>query len=562
MDDKVVFKTAAVGGFEKKAVLDYIYQMNEEAEFAQLRLKERIEELEESQRSLEESLGLSNSRVRTLERDYNNIAAELEAARNAESPAPAANPASEELIVRLNEEIERQKALLTEKDQELRQHVAQYHDLVERTRDLESRREEVEKASYQLGKVMLDARADAETISANAKEQAKDLLARTQEEADAQHAAAHQEAEETVVAARAEAEKLVADAKAEAGRLTGEAEERRSGILADTQAQVDATMEQSRTQLESAMESVKGRVMALASTTQKSSGEATLQLRNLRRETLAVRQAVQEAFQMLQERSDRIDATISSAQTVLENGEKIAVDDSLFTIPELRLDEIRARKEAELEAARQEALSRQREEDSACADACAEQETGAQPELIAPIPAPELEAEPEPVVLEEDIVPEEEDNSFAALVAPVVPQADEKSTPDGKAVPAKEISPLNDSAKEKLELPAPADEPLPEPEPEAALTQLESEFTEEVEQDYRQAPEKVNAEERAISANVNTPAQEESDLPVQQESGVTVEEREGDEGEDEEEIVINIKAKFSAAAPEEEDIAAAYGVDE
>lgn len=566
LDDKVVFKTAAVGGFEKKAVLDYIYQMNEEAEFAQLHLKERIEELEESQHSLEESLGLANNRVRTLERDYNNIAAELEAARNAGPPAPAVNPASEELIVRLNEEIERQKALLTEKDQELQQHVAQYHDLVERTRDLESRREEVEKASYQLGKVMLDARADAETISANAKEQAKDLLARTQEEADAQRAAAHQEAEETVAAAKAEAEKLVADAQAEAGRLTSEAEESKNQILADTQAQVDATTEQSRTQLETAMESVKGRVTTLASTTQKANDEAIVQLRDLRRETLAVRQAVQEAFQMLQERSDHIDATISSAQTVLENGEKIAVDDSLFAIPELSLDEIRARKEAELEAARQEAISQQKEENTVNTDVYAEQEAETEPEMSAP--AAELAADPEPVVVEEDIVPEEEDNSFAELVAQVVAQADSrsasdgKSAPDGKEVPEKEASPLNETAEQELELPAPMVEPLPELELAPTQLELEPEPVEEElpaavsapaqEQNYWQAPENAIAEERAISANVNN--------PVPEESGVTVEEGEGDE--DEEEIVINIKAKSSPAASETEETPTAYGVDE
>lgn len=174
MSDKIAFATATFGGFEKKQVLDYIYKMHEEIDNDKLKHRKKLEEISVAFRELEQ-------RTRLAEGDKLKALEELGKARQ-------------------SLEVEQRKTLKLETEKnELAQKLSQYerillqrkqpdysdivaNQMTETALPSETSKPAVniDEASEQIGKIMLEAHTKAEAIVANAQSEAAKIIKETQ----------------------------------------------------------------------------------------------------------------------------------------------------------------------------------------------------------------------------------------------------------------------------------------------------------------------------------------------------------------------------------------------
>lgn len=232
MDSPIMFKSA-VGGFDKKAVISYIFELNENSQAAQKKLTAQLEEVTQAREALDKQLAEQSRRMQKLQADLEGLTSELsgEKARtgeltnmvdelNAEIKRLRAQLAQKEeeaqnvsqsggelneTIEGLRAEIERQRAVIARKEEEARnishsggqmnETIEGLRAEIERQRALVVRKEEearnnlrasgefakkqaeIDRVSTQLGKLMLEAKTDAEHIRADAQMQAEGIVA-------------------------------------------------------------------------------------------------------------------------------------------------------------------------------------------------------------------------------------------------------------------------------------------------------------------------------------------------------------------------------------------------
>lgn len=167
-NNPTMFKTA-VGGFDKKAVISYIFELNESAQAEQKKLKEQLEEAKQSRQTQHAELEAQNDRVLKLE-------AELKAVKNELSGEKSRVFELTDTVESLNSEIEQQRLLIDKKEQLVRESTEQTGELKDRVDVLASREADIERASAQVGKLLLDAASDADRIRDEAKKEAEDII--------------------------------------------------------------------------------------------------------------------------------------------------------------------------------------------------------------------------------------------------------------------------------------------------------------------------------------------------------------------------------------------------
>lgn len=204
MDSPAMFKTA-MGGFDKKAVMNYIFELNESNQAAQKRLTDQLEEAAQAREALEQQLAEANKKLLRVQSDLTGVQTELQGEKTRSGELA-------ETVDTLNTELERQKELLIKRDDELRLQGVQYGQTEQRLKEMEKKQQELDRAATQVGRLLLDANADAEQVRADAQAEARQVKADARAEAD-----------DLLAKTRIEAESIAAEANRRASEITDNA---------------------------------------------------------------------------------------------------------------------------------------------------------------------------------------------------------------------------------------------------------------------------------------------------------------------------------------------------
>ena len=165
MEEQILFKTTALGGFEKKAVLAYIDELTAKhhAELAQKeeRINSLFAEKQEASHRASESQSLVNSLTGQLQ----------EAQKKLEE--------LEQKLANQERETNIQKTVVKEKDQEIRAQAEKCRQLQFQVETLDRKSKKFDEAAAQVGALLVDARSTAQSIIAEAKAEADALREET-----------------------------------------------------------------------------------------------------------------------------------------------------------------------------------------------------------------------------------------------------------------------------------------------------------------------------------------------------------------------------------------------
>ena len=236
MDKQVVFKTSAVGGFNKKAVLDYIYRLNEESSTILTQVREENDELAKVRQSLEESVNQLNGRILTLQRELD------EAKRAISRESSRANELAAENDV-LQGEVLQQREQITQVRRELGQCEHEKEEIVAKTRELQAHKDEADIAVAGIGKIMLNAQIDADRILSEANTQSDEIVSYAKAEAEELRGEAQSMLENARADVNAEAERMRLEAQSEAGEILTNAEQRAKYLAKEADAAAHAISE-------------------------------------------------------------------------------------------------------------------------------------------------------------------------------------------------------------------------------------------------------------------------------------------------------------------------------
>ncbi len=166
MSDPVIFKTSAFGGFQKAAVLSYIDQLNRDNQKLKTELDEKVAALEAQVTELKEQLPTEEEKA----------AAEEQAKQQREKSQELT-----ELNDRLNLEIARQRKLLADKDEEIKQLAEQARKFQFQAETNLFKAQKYDEVAMKVGTLVVDAKQQAEYIVEQAKEEAR-AITREKEE--------------------------------------------------------------------------------------------------------------------------------------------------------------------------------------------------------------------------------------------------------------------------------------------------------------------------------------------------------------------------------------------
>jgi chromosome segregation ATPase len=189
-------KSSMFGGFKKKDVLSYIFELNESTQEAQQKFAEQFEEMSRSRDDLRFAVSEMEGRLANLQ-------TEMDAAARTLNLEQAKRQEAEAMLEKLRYDFQKRERELGEKEGELAAANARLQRLQEDRGELEKERDQLELAASQIAGLLSEARADADRLVDNAKAEAKDIIE-----------AAKQGAQEIPAAARAAAQKYIDDANA------------------------------------------------------------------------------------------------------------------------------------------------------------------------------------------------------------------------------------------------------------------------------------------------------------------------------------------------------------
>ncbi|MCL2069161.1 MAG: hypothetical protein FWH00_04600 [Oscillospiraceae bacterium] len=194
MDKQIVFKTSTIGGFEKKAVLDYIYTLIEDHAAALSRLRDQAAGFEAANAAQAETLRQTAEQLTLAKSELEGTRADLARERGRAVDLDSANES-------LQGEIARQRERIAQMQSEIELLRREASELREDNSRLMERQSKLDRDIASAGKLMFDARNDASNILSQAQREAEDAAGRI----------------------LADAERVREDADAEAGRIIDEA---------------------------------------------------------------------------------------------------------------------------------------------------------------------------------------------------------------------------------------------------------------------------------------------------------------------------------------------------
>lgn len=206
-DSQIFLKPAVFGGFEKKAVLSYIFELNESTQDAQQKLSAQMEDLTKSRDAVSEEL-------KSAELRFTDAQSELQEAKEQLSENAVKIAEADSRIQGLQDEIESLNDVITKKNADIARYMSVNGDLEKENKELSKKmqsfsekRSQFEQAATQLNEMMGRAKGDATKIV----EQAKATAAKITSGANIQ-------AENILESAKQNAQKQILDAS---GRIDG-----------------------------------------------------------------------------------------------------------------------------------------------------------------------------------------------------------------------------------------------------------------------------------------------------------------------------------------------------
>lgn len=168
-NNPALLKSSMFGGFKKKDVLSYIFELNEATQDEKQKLADQIEELAQSRESLAASASEMEQKIAGLRSSLDDVDARLkqEMRKNAEY---------EELIEKLKAELKRHESTISKQNAELAGQTELNSRLAEKNRGYEEKRRQVELAASQIAGLLNQAKADADSIVDRARLEAENIV--------------------------------------------------------------------------------------------------------------------------------------------------------------------------------------------------------------------------------------------------------------------------------------------------------------------------------------------------------------------------------------------------
>ncbi|MCL2035641.1 MAG: hypothetical protein FWG94_13065 [Oscillospiraceae bacterium] len=187
-DEKILLKPALLGGFKRKAVLSYIFELNEATRDTEKNLSAQIEDLTKARDILSENLKEMGQKLSDAQN-------ELQAANNqlSEQGIQLSKQGEESgaQVKSLKAEIDRLNRIIAQKDGDISRHISINEDLEKQNKELSKKnqtfsekRAQLELASSQITDLMDRAKSEAVKIVEQAKTSAAKITAGAARNAD------------------------------------------------------------------------------------------------------------------------------------------------------------------------------------------------------------------------------------------------------------------------------------------------------------------------------------------------------------------------------------------
>lgn len=195
-NNPVLLKSSVFGGFKKKDVLSYIFELNETTQEEKQKLAEQLEELVQSRDNLAASAAEMEQRLAALQASLDDAQARLD-------EETAANARSIELIEMLRAEADRYENTVLQQNAEIARQAEINAHATAKNRAYEEKRHQVELAASQIAELLAQAKEDAAKTVERAQEDAAKTMERAKQESAAILEQAKRDAENTVETAKA-----------------------------------------------------------------------------------------------------------------------------------------------------------------------------------------------------------------------------------------------------------------------------------------------------------------------------------------------------------------------
>ena len=187
-DEKVFLKPALLGGFKRKAVLSYIFELNEATHDEKKKLSQQVEDLTKSRDVLSENLKEMGQQLSDAQNELQAAKSQLSEQRNQMSKQDGESGAQ---IKSLKAEIDRLNHAIAQKDGDISRHISINEDLEKQNRELSKKnqtfsekRAQLEQATSQITDLMNRAKGEAVKIVEQAKTSAAKITAGASRNAD------------------------------------------------------------------------------------------------------------------------------------------------------------------------------------------------------------------------------------------------------------------------------------------------------------------------------------------------------------------------------------------
>jgi len=176
-------------------VLDYVYELTQKTEEANTKLEEHISSLVDEKAELQEKLDAMTAQIETARADENSVREELENERRRNTELNALVAAREEEIRDLQHQTD-------ERSRQLDSYIKRSGEITEKNMALEKTKQEVDQASAQIGKLIIESHTEAERVLKETQEKAGSMIAQAREKAEAVMTDASAQAQRTIEEAR------------------------------------------------------------------------------------------------------------------------------------------------------------------------------------------------------------------------------------------------------------------------------------------------------------------------------------------------------------------------
>ena len=291
MDNKSIFKNAVIGGFEKQSVLNYIYETFSSTQEAQDRLTEQIEEMSITRERLEQSVSDLERRLTENDAARERMGEELQGVK-------VKNNELTEMLNSLNVEIDRQKLIIKEKDEQITRLTKINTELEEKNAQLEIQARDQGDSEETRAHI-----AELEKKNAQLEMQAIELvnnhgdIEKTKTQIGELVVKSHLEAERILDQANVRAQEVIAGANYKAERIQDHANEQAAGLIAEA----DARAEQ---------------IMFAAN---RSSSEVVAHLSSFRDEIDRLKDLMEEAFDVMRDKFTAISKALDKSENQMKS---------------------------------------------------------------------------------------------------------------------------------------------------------------------------------------------------------------------------------------------------